>query len=939
MSSGIAFQSSRDINKRREETKIARENVLNQAKKIYEKEEWKREQAKARGEDTWMLPSLEKRIEQDKEHYEKSKKHKKEKKKKKSKKKKKKYKKEDSSSSSEDESDEEAMWVEKAASAVNKGVDQRSEGVDQRPVIKGPQLQRDSWMEAPLDLLPTITRKEIRDAKKAENPEEEKRMSIDKMGQHERELNPYWKDGGTGLPEEKVAPKKACAPLPVGDGGYSWMKKAYNRCVEQAKEENRTLEDVATEKYGSLEKLDSMLKSAEKAYQEVMKGKQQGGHQRDGDSRRQRFMKPGESDGSRRAGFMKPGESDGGRRGGFMKPSDNNDTAYQKYKHSATSDNNYKSKGWRRERSRSNERSRSRDRRSRSREGRSRDRRRSRSREERSRSRERRKSRERKRSRSHSRERKGSRSHSRDRSSKSKRDRGDRSPLRDCEGDEKEGSSNRLAMRFMKPEDNTYKPEHKGSMKSSPAWKKKDFHKQKDLKEVENSSIRSPKELTRKRPPSSSSSSESSSGEESGSEKSDQPGQSKRETKEDSEEEVVLLSEKEMNQLGAKIVRAEIMGNAALAAKLKEQLEKARENKEKYKDAVPPSGEEVEGGGQVVVLARTGASGISRPVAEREHEPQKGKRRRKKEKVLTHGKSGERERYFADDDRFDIKQMVEREKMGTAEDQNSMFSRLAGKSLEKTDEEYDLDDMFVSRANMKESGAKLEERERALAIREHKNISDCQMCFDKTPKHLIVCIGNKVYLCLPNSKSLCEGHCLIVPIHHTVSGTVVDEDVWNEIQVFRKALTQMFESMEQDVVFMETSMGLRYHPHMYIECIPVEKETGDLAPIYFKKAIQESESEWSDNKKLVDLSKKDVRRSIPKGFPYFAVDFGMQGGFAHVIEDERQFPKYFGKEVVGGMIDAEPRLWRRPQKEGFEDQRKKVLQFADWWKPYDLTQS
>lgn len=54
------------------------------------------------------------------------------------------------------------------------------------------------------------------------------------------------------------------------------------------------------------------------------------------------------------------------------------------------------------------------------------------------------------------------------------------------------------------------------------------------------------------------------------------------------------------------------------------------------------------------------------------------------------------------------------------------------------------------------------------------------------------------------------------------------------LQVFRKALTQMFESMEQDVVFMETSMGLRYHPHMYIECIPVEKETGDLAPIYFK---------------------------------------------------------------------------------------------------------
>lgn len=36
----------------------------------------------------------------------------------------------------------------------------------------------------------------------------------------------------------------------VGDGGLSWMKRAYQRCVEQAKEEKRSLEDVATEKYG-----------------------------------------------------------------------------------------------------------------------------------------------------------------------------------------------------------------------------------------------------------------------------------------------------------------------------------------------------------------------------------------------------------------------------------------------------------------------------------------------------------------------------------------------------------------------------------------------------------------------------------------------------------------------------------------------------------------
>ena len=57
---------------------------------------------------------------------------------------------------------------------------------------------------------------------------------------------------------------------------------------------------------------------------------------------------------------------------------------------------------------------------------------------------------------------------------------------------------------------------------------------------------------------------------------------------------------------------------------MKEQLEKARENNDKHKDAMPPGGEKKKKEEDVVVLARTGASGISRPVADREHETQRG---------------------------------------------------------------------------------------------------------------------------------------------------------------------------------------------------------------------------------------------------------------------------------------------------------------------------
>ena len=45
----------------------------------------------------------------------------------------------------------------------------------------------------------------------------------------------------------------------------------------------------------------------------------------------------------------------------------------------------------------------------------------------------------------------------------------------------------------------------------------------------------------------------------------------------------------------------------------------------------------------------------------------------------THGKEGTRERYFADDDRYDLKEMVRREKMSTADDQEAMMARLASK--------------------------------------------------------------------------------------------------------------------------------------------------------------------------------------------------------------------------------------------------------------------
>lgn len=93
--------------------------------------------------------------------------------------------------------------------------------------------------------------------------------------------------------------------------------------------------------------------------------------------------------------------------------------------------------------------------------------------------------------------------------------------------------------------------------------------------------------------------------------------------------------------------------------------------------------------------------------------------------------------------------------------------------------------------------------------------------------------------------------------------------------------------------------------------------------------------------------------------PYFAVNFGLTEGFAHVIENSEAFPPHFAKvkpslfqsinkriyfnkqsfilkEIIGGILDLDPFLWRRPQKEDFSHQSRKVIEFLKWWKSYEF---
>ncbi|KAL6727191.1 hypothetical protein ANCDUO_19135 [Ancylostoma duodenale] len=97
----------------------------------------------------------------------------------------------------------------------------------------------------------------------------------------------------------------------------------------------------------------------------------------------------------------------------------------------------------------------------------------------------------------------------------------------------------------------------------------------------------------------------------------------------------------------------------------------------------------------------------------------------------------------------------------------------------------------------------------------------------------------------------------------------------------------------------------------------------------------ECEEEYADNKKLIEI--KDLRRQIPRGFSYFAVDFGLSNGFAHVIENIESFPSTFGHEIIAGMLDLPGNKWRNRKQQEFASLKAKCDAMKAAWEPYDWT--
>ncbi|KAI1190468.1 hypothetical protein F5B17DRAFT_386808 [Nemania serpens] len=231
----------------------------------------------------------------------------------------------------------------------------------------------------------------------------------------------------------------------------------------------------------------------------------------------------------------------------------------------------------------------------------------------------------------------------------------------------------------------------------------------------------------------------------------------------------------------------------------------------------------------------------------------------------------------------------------------------------------------------------------------NKILDNCQLCHHEDrnlpPVAPVVSLGTRVYLTLPTEPEVTEGGAVIVPIQHRTNLLECDDDEWEEIRNFMKCLTRLYHDQGREVVFYENAAAPQRHMHAAMQAVPIPYELGDTAPAFFKEAILSADEEWSQHKKIIDtgarsrdgLGKLAFRRSIAKEMPYFHAWFTLDGGLGHVVEDSNRWPRgdLFAREILGGMVDAEPDVIKKQGRWHRSDSR--VDGFKKRWRKFDWT--
>jgi len=397
----------------------------------------------------------------------------------------------------------------------------------------------------------------------------------------------------------------------------------------------------------------------------------------------------------------------------------------------------------------------------------------------------------------------------------------------------------------------------------------------------------------------------------------------------------VPLDATALNKLKAQMMRARLRGTSD-AARLEEEY--ARAEAASLANPRPSAPDVVELG---VMDSRQLAGGRSGEV------------------IAVSGKRGRERGLVVENEDMSIADMVrqERRNRGLPGREGRAFAERIARDGKFVD---DLEYLNDNAAKLGQTGPKSASRLREAAIGEYQQtqriFDTCPLCHheergsgaDALPTAPVVSRATRTYLTLPTEPEIAAGGAVIVPTQHHANLLECDDDEWEEIRNFMKALTRHYAAQGRGVVFYENAAHARGKHHAALHAVSLPTHLAEAAPAYFREAILASDEQWSQHRPLIDtlaLSERPgsggrwaFRRAIAKEMPYFHVFFTLDGGLGHVVEDERHWPcgDLFAREVLGGMLGRGVETIRR---QGRWDGRdgKRVEEFRRRWSKWDWT--
>ncbi|VDL89022.1 unnamed protein product [Schistocephalus solidus] len=404
-----------------------------------------------------------------------------------------------------------------------------------------------------------------------------------------------------------------------------------------------------------------------------------------------------------------------------------------------------------------------------------------------------------------------------------------------------------------------------------------------------------------------------------------------------------FVNDDDINAAAAKLMKAELMGDENKTVKLRSNLEKLREAqrrgiKIRLTKTVHASHSERSSDDKVVHLTTLNRFGNEMPLHLRAQSSLPSAVRRP-----TECSRKETDSHYDHAPVSTVEEMLRDELLDSGRSSDRQFLAMAAKCHRGAEDEYD--DAFLSKKALSQETVRYRQKTDAISDYKRKTFAEskCSVCMENTARHLIISVGQRVFLSIPEHASLTPGHCFIAPHEHIGAMTRVDEVAADEANAYKQKLCKLASRSlglsHGSYVFLEVAAYPNaYKHHVRIECIPVDRDALEELPLYFKKALHELGSEWDQNKRVIQLRRPGfgARDSVPDNFGYFSVEFGHRGeGFVKVIEDWSSFPLYFGREVIGGFLDKSSELWRNPKREPLESLRRKIVHFEELWEPFE----